>query len=67
MAKPIDRTDMATAARVSIPDKLYNRLRERADEEGRSLSSLLSFLIESKLREVEAMEKDTPLEKKALK
>jgi predicted DNA-binding protein len=67
MAKPIDRTDMATAARVSIPDKLYNRLKERADEEGRSLSSLLSFLIESKLREIEAMEKDTPLEKKALK
>jgi predicted CopG family antitoxin len=58
---------MATAARVSIPDKLYNRLRERADEEGRSLSSLLSFLIESKLREIEAMEKDTPLEKKAIK
>lgn len=37
---------------ITIPDHVYCYLLERADQEGRSLSSLASFLLEKSLHEV---------------
>lgn len=47
---------MAKATQVSLPDELIERLKERAKRQGRSFSSLLSFLIEAKLIEIERTE-----------
>jgi predicted DNA-binding protein len=47
---------MAKATQVSLPDELIERLKERAKRQGRSFSSLLSFLIEAKLTELERTE-----------
>jgi hypothetical protein len=41
---------------VTLPDGLSDELQERAKRERRSLSSLISFLIEAKLREIQATE-----------
>lgn len=35
---------------VTIPSKLYGELVERSDREGRSLSNLVAFLLETALR-----------------
>lgn len=35
---------------VTVPDMLFEELQERADFEGRSLSSLCAFLLESGLQ-----------------
>jgi predicted DNA-binding protein len=47
---------MTKATQISMPDELHDKLKERAKRQGRSFSSLLSFLIEAKLIEIERTE-----------
>ncbi len=44
---------------ASIPDKLYERLEKLADFEGRSVSNLVSYLLEQSVeRKIEGYEKE---------
>lgn len=47
---------MARPTQISLPESLHDELKARAKREGRSFSSLVAFLIESKLRDLEFIE-----------
>ena len=47
---------MATQVKTSLPDELVAKIIKQAKKEGRSVSSLLAFMIETKWSEMEASE-----------
>ena len=47
------RTRRAT---VSLPEQVLSDLVELSDEQGRSLSNFMAFLLETKLREIKAQQ-----------
>jgi predicted DNA-binding protein len=47
---------MTRSHSITLPDGLSDKLQARSIAEARSLSSLISFLVEAKLREIEYVE-----------
>ena len=45
---------------ITIPLRTYERLVKRSDEDGRSMSNLASFILESWLDEADASQTNTP-------
>lgn len=43
-------SSMSKKVQVVLPDYLYSVLEDKADKEGRSMSNLCAFLLESSLR-----------------
>jgi predicted DNA-binding protein len=44
---------------VTLPDKIYEKLLQRADEQGRSAANLAAFVIEKYLIELDQAERQT--------
>ncbi|NEQ21631.1 MAG: hypothetical protein F6K28_20935 [Microcoleus sp. SIO2G3] len=55
--------DMAKKVFASVSDQLAAKLEARAEEEGRSLSNLISYLLEREMEDWEPKQKSQPISK----